>query len=770
MSADAQLTFEAKFIDDISAQLAKIEGNMLKLENTTYSSFDKMQKSVKDSTEKSKKNSDDFFESMQGHIGIVNGHLKTFVNLIPSIGGAFAAIAGVEFLKHQLEQMSEFGEAMEKAEAKTGLSTVALQEWSFAAKTNGTTLEALVPGFKKLAANAEAAHNSHSAMAKTFREAGVDAAKYKGDMTGLSEAVITSLAGMDDKQKQLALTQKLLGRSGMEFLPILSEQAEGLKALKQEAHDLGLILGDDTVKKASELNDQMDRMGLVVTALKYKLATPLLGVVSQSLETTIGIINTISKSWESFDDTVSESSEGLNIFQVGLLGIANTAYTVNASIQGIIADAKILASAGKYLLAKTSGFGSGAWDTFKEESREAADQVRKSNEIMEKSITDLYLKLEKSNQPIDKPKKKTASDQPEPITEDEKAKRANMLKLQEEFETKKIENSENGLKRLLDIEDTHYKYEKLRYIDSQKELDAALNVHTEARKEIIKKYSDDYIDLQTKEADDLVKIADESAKKFSASLKAGHKLDDDIKASNGDNKYDIERDQAQRHFNEMYEAAEEFRKTDVDGEAKYQQRIISLKEAEARKAMQINIAENTAILSASANFFGSMANLITALGGKNKAAAEASARIAEVQALINVAVGVTQAYAQGGVLGFITGAAVAAAGAAQIAVIEANLSKFATGTINAPGGRVLVGERGPELVDIPRGSTIHNNTATQRMMGGGGDVNSNHTIIINGNVTQEILGQIRESQDNYLEELKLLAKKNKDIYDYGVVA
>lgn len=49
--------------------------------------------------------------------------------------------------------------------------------------------------------------------------------------------------------------------------------------------------------------------------------------------------------------------------------------------------------------------------------------------------------------------------------------------------------------------------------------------------------------------------------------------------------------------------------------------------------------------------------------------------------------------------------------------------RFAVGTRNAPGGMALVGERGPELVNLPRGSQVLPAAQTSQMMGGvGGSV------------------------------------------------
>jgi len=43
-------------------------------------------------------------------------------------------------------------------------------------------------------------------------------------------------------------------------------------------------------------------------------------------------------------------------------------------------------------------------------------------------------------------------------------------------------------------------------------------------------------------------------------------------------------------------------------------------------------------------------------------------------------------------------------------------ANFAEGTLRAPGGRTLVGERGPEIVDLPAGSRVRNNMETESMM------------------------------------------------------
>ena len=46
---------------------------------------------------------------------------------------------------------------------------------------------------------------------------------------------------------------------------------------------------------------------------------------------------------------------------------------------------------------------------------------------------------------------------------------------------------------------------------------------------------------------------------------------------------------------------------------------------------------------------------------------------------------------------------------------------FAAGTMSAPGGLALVGERGPELVNLPRGARVWSNSDTRGMLAGDGE-------------------------------------------------
>jgi hypothetical protein len=98
--------------------------------------------------------------------------------------------------------------------------------------------------------------------------------------------------------------------------------------------------------------------------------------------------------------------------------------------------------------------------------------------------------------------------------------------------------------------------------------------------------------------------------------------------------------------------------------------------------------------------------------------------------------------------------------AAQIQADQFKLKGFnghASGTPYSPGGLTLVGERGPELVNLPRGSRVDQAYRTRQVLsegvGGGGDTN----ITISGNITIES-PQAAESFWNRVDQTQRLAR------------
>lgn len=199
---------------------------------------------------------------------------------------------------------------------------------------------------------------------------------------------------------------------------------------------------------------------------------------------------------------------------------------------------------------------------------------------------------------------------------------------------------------------------------------------------------------------DIAKIEQDAADKAATKKKAA----DAIKKEKTDSDWFIREDQ--RKTEEAWAEKEMARKV-KDNEKEWAMRAAMQQAQENQDAIDTQIAEEqnrqavrrfnyqNETITGIGDIAGAMGQLNTALKGD----AETSKSLAITQAIINTAVGVTKAYAQGGALGFVTGSAIAIAGAAQVATIEAQ--KFADGGIvsgPSTGDQVPIRANGGEAV------------------------------------------------------------------------
>ena len=84
---------------------------------------------------------------------------------------------------------------------------------------------------------------------------------------------------------------------------------------------------------------------------------------------------------------------------------------------------------------------------------------------------------------------------------------------------------------------------------------------------------------------------------------------------------------------------------------------------------------------------------------------------------------------------------------------QSELPRFASGTNYAPGGLAIVGERGAEIVSLPRGSKVYSNQDSQGMMGGGQTINVNISMGMATVDDRSITEMARRVKSIFIKEL-----------------
>jgi hypothetical protein len=190
-----------------------------------------------------------------------------------AVAGAATAVGAM------IQSTADAGDELDATSQALGVTTDTLQELRYAAKLSNVGAEELGVGLQQLSRTArEAAENGGDA-AVGFQKAGVQIRDSSGHIRPV-EDLLGDLAdhfkAIPDGTEKTALAMQLMGRSGARMIPVLNGGSEGLAQLSQEAHDLGIVLDQETIAAGADFKDTMDRVDAALTGLKYAIAGPLI--------------------------------------------------------------------------------------------------------------------------------------------------------------------------------------------------------------------------------------------------------------------------------------------------------------------------------------------------------------------------------------------------------------------------------------------------------------------------------------------------------------
>jgi len=217
-------------------------------------------------------------------------------------GGISSAISGLtDFMSSAISA----GDEIDKNSQRANMSTDTYQEWAHVLELGGGSASSLTTATKTLSNVITDAGNGGASAAEKLNSIGLS---YE-QIAALSpeeqfEAVVYALADMEEGSERTAAAQDLLGRAGMDLIPTLNSGKDAIEDMRTEAHDLGLVLSEDTVAASAAFNDSLTNLKGAVTGI----AGNLMGELMPSLQgITDGLTGLVSGSM-SADEAVSMMS------------------------------------------------------------------------------------------------------------------------------------------------------------------------------------------------------------------------------------------------------------------------------------------------------------------------------------------------------------------------------------------------------------------------------------------------------------------------------
>lgn len=191
--------------------------------------------------------------------------------------GTGVAVASKAFI-NGAGDVAEYGDKIDKASQKIGISAQAYQEWDFIAQHSGTSMDTLKTSFKTLANQAQSG-------AEEFKKIGLsldDVAKMSTE--DLFSAVVSGLQNMEEGTERTAVASKLLGRGALELGALLNTSAEDTEAMRKQVHDLGGVMSDEGVKAAARYQDSLQNMQTSMAGLKNNLMGTFLPSIADVMD------------------------------------------------------------------------------------------------------------------------------------------------------------------------------------------------------------------------------------------------------------------------------------------------------------------------------------------------------------------------------------------------------------------------------------------------------------------------------------------------------
>ena len=207
--------------------------------------------------------------------------------LVESLKHGLELLGAAEALKGLKEMVNHTVEAAVGAKRlgqEIGFSTQSIQELGYAASVSGSSAEAMAGAMGHLSRGMQEAKSKGSgplieglqAMHLSF-----DAIRNKTPEQTFS-ILVDRLSKMPDGFKKTAAAADLFGReAGPQLIPFINKGIAGIGELRDEAEDLGVVLGDDGVEQAEKFEEGQKRLGGTLTGIKNQIVSGLLPVLTE---------------------------------------------------------------------------------------------------------------------------------------------------------------------------------------------------------------------------------------------------------------------------------------------------------------------------------------------------------------------------------------------------------------------------------------------------------------------------------------------------------
>lgn len=166
---------------------------------------------------------------------------------------ATAIVAVGKQINQLMRDSMNYADTVGDLAAKYGVSTDAISEMQYIADQSSTSIEGMTSAMTMLL-------NRAKENGEGFKELGVDVYDANGNLKQMDELfyeTIGALNAIESDGEKSRLMLETFGRSAMTVGEVVRKSSEELAQMRQEAHDFGVVMDEETINFASDMNDAL---------------------------------------------------------------------------------------------------------------------------------------------------------------------------------------------------------------------------------------------------------------------------------------------------------------------------------------------------------------------------------------------------------------------------------------------------------------------------------------------------------------------------------
>jgi phage-related protein len=279
--------------DNVRIKMNNLQGEI----NSTETSMRKYQSIVDEAGDESKQLGEDAEKGAKGVKEMGDEGDKTSGKLDKLKTAGKAAVAGIAAiataalaagaaLGKAALSAGEYADEILTNSAITGLSTEALQQYSYAAELMDVSSETISAALKRNTRAMSEAQQGTEDYANAYATLGVSVTNADGTLRSSTEVfdeTIAALGNVANETERDALAMQLFGRSATELNPMIMQGADGLAALRQEAIDAGAVMSGEALDALGSFDDQVQRMKQSVSIMTREFGAGFVPVMSEGM-------------------------------------------------------------------------------------------------------------------------------------------------------------------------------------------------------------------------------------------------------------------------------------------------------------------------------------------------------------------------------------------------------------------------------------------------------------------------------------------------------